>query len=293
MTHKKLTIIMPAKNASKYIEKTLETIARQTYREMIQIHMIYAESRDDTRERFEETCKKHKLTYIIENEEESIYRSTWDIFGKIVTPYFGIMCFSDGYLSDSYLEEAATALDNNKNASYAHSDLHTMLRNGKYTVALPIRCWIRPESGSAFTANICCANDGINELTLVGRTEQAKTLLAIAERKQKLRVNPYGALFTMFLCFGCTGVFIPRISVYGRHHGDSRNANKTLAEHDGQWIETFNKARIDVITKIQLGEYKWRDGQLVEIEYEENIKATNEFKKQMEYISTIIGNMAM
>jgi glycosyltransferase involved in cell wall biosynthesis len=281
---KKLTLIMPAKNAAKYLENTLLSISRQTAKDQITIKMILGDSEDDTRSKFQELCNRFCLDYIITEESGDYYISVYQAFFSLKTDYFAIMCFSDAYISQTYLEDAIKALDNNIDASYVHADILTLYENGSLRNGLYLREIVRSESGPRFTANICLIDDGINELTFVGRANQAKILLQIAIRNRKLSVNPYGALFTMYLIFGCTGVFTPRFSSFGRHHEDSRNNNKQLAEFDGQWREIYTLAQKLTLNNIIEGRYAWRNGLLETISSNKHIDYMSEFQLQINYI---------
>jgi len=280
---------MPAKNASRYLRRTLESIAKQTAKKDLKVLMVYAESFDDTLAEFKEICKELELEQEVLVEKDSLYHSVYTAFDSIATEYYSVMCFSDAYISDSYLEDAMQALDTNSLASYVHADILTLYENGYIRNGLEVRNIIRSESGSRFTANICMVDDGINELTLVGRSQQTKVLLAIARSNRRLFVNPYGALFTMYLVFGCTGVFIPRYAVYGRHHKDSRNNDKELSEHDGQWKKVYDAARRKTMQDIISGRLRWRDGKLQQIIEDEQQEQSKKFIAQLNYIDSVVN----
>ena len=287
---KKITLIMPAKNASRYLEKTLVSVAQQTVKNQVLIRMILGESADDTRPKFERLCRKLSLDYIIAEEKEDLYISVYNAFYSVQTDYFAIMCFSDAYTSTTYLEEAINSLDTNLDASYVHADILTLYGNGSLSNGLAVRESVRSESGSRFTANVCLINDGINELTLVGRSSSAKSLLRIAMHNSNLYINPYGALFTMYLLFGCTGIFIPRFSVLGRHHSDSRNNDKALSEHDAQWLKVYNPVRQLTLHNIVNGTYVWRDGLLETIKGSKSRIYMDACREQINYIQSLFAS---
>ena len=288
---KRLTLVMPAKNASKYLRNTLSCVANQTIKNALTIRMLLGPSSDDTQVEFECICQEFGIDYVILEERISIYETVWKALSSVETDYFGFMCFSDGYLCNSYLEDAVLALDSNPSASYAHSDIHTLSMNGKYITALPLRNIIRPMSGPAFTANICYLDDGINELTLVGRSAQAKELLDIAYHSEKLYINVFGALFSMYLIFGCSGIFVPKFCVFGRHHADSRNFNKALITHDSQWTLAYNRIRGSILNEIVRFNYKWRNGFLDELPTDECHKSTQDCLRQLEYMASVCRNI--
>ena len=288
---KKLTLIMPAKNAVSHLRNTLSSVGKQTLKQSITIRMLLGESADNTGAEFEKICREHGIDYIVHEERTSFYETMWKAFSSVDTDYFGFMCFSDGYLCNRYLENAVLALDSDSSASFVHADLHTLLLNGKYTTALPLRNIIRPVSGSAFTANICCLNDGINELTFVGRSAQAKELLDIAYFSEKMFTNVFGALFTMYLVFGCSGIFVPRFCVFGRHHSGSRNFNMAIIRHDSQWTAPYDQIRRKVQNEIILNNYRWRDGALNELSTYESLRSTHDYLYQLEYTRSVCQNV--
>ena len=290
MKEKRITILMPAKNAAKYVPSTLRSIANQSCKNLIRLSVVYAESFDNTLHLIEENCRELGLDCEIIEETRNIYESVCNAILGIQTDYFGVMCFSDGYLWSSYIESAVLRLDVNSFASYVHSDLHTVSSNGNLVTALAVRNFLRPESGSAFTANVCLLDDGINELTFIARSAAAKQLLQIAKNNSRLWTSPYGALFTMYLVFGCTGEFIHKYSVFGRHHVDSRNNNQEICRHDTKWTYVYNRARSDVLLKVKEGQLKWRDGNLEQLSNESNERYNIEFLDQCSYITALLNS---
>ncbi|KZR79923.1 hypothetical protein PMIT1342_01868 [Prochlorococcus marinus str. MIT 1342] len=287
---KKLTIVMPAKNASHYIRNTLQSIALQTCKNEILISMLYAESNDDTLELFKLTCAEFGIDYEILYEGNSYYQSIYDLYQNVKTEYFSVTCFSDAYINQHYLEEAMYIMRNNKNISYVHADLYTKALNGQLVPALQQRLVVKPESGSRFHANIIMLNDGVNELTWVGRTQQMQELQTIGIKSNSLRYNVIGGCFVMYMIMGCTGHYVNRYSAFGRHHHDSRNFQKSIQKDDQKWAYLFEYATKQAELKLKEDSYIWRDAYLQKLDSSNRERFNQEYRSQQDYINMLLSN---
>ena len=60
-----LTLVMPAKNAAKYVERSLSSVAAQQGSDELKLLVVYAESEDNTLEMIIDFCESNSINYEI------------------------------------------------------------------------------------------------------------------------------------------------------------------------------------------------------------------------------------
>ena len=262
---KLLTVIMPAKNASRFIERSLGSIRKQTLVEKISVLLVYAKSNDNTLNLVKEYCNKFNLDLHIYHEKGELNpEMTSFIIPSIETKYFCFMCFSDEYIRPQYLEEAVTLMEADSKYSYVHSNIYTMFNGDNLN-----KCFLRPglfnrqlvpsQSGAAMFSNLIALDDSINELTFICRTKTAKSILEIHKYSYKLRHNVFGSIFLGLFLNGCIGYYISNFSTIGYHHENQAGMNPEVEDKCGLYREKFNQLRTKLDQLITQSRSFWKD----------------------------------
>ena len=285
-----ITVVMPAKNACQYIERSLGSVKNQTIIEKILVLLVYAPSTDNTLDEVTEYCKNNHINLEVYKEKGELNpEMTSSIIPSIQTKYFCFMCFSDEYLRSNYLSEAVEILETQSMYSFVHSNIYTMYRQPNSNIqfmrpGLHNRQLIPPQSGAAMFCNVVMMGDSINELTFVSRTSTAKILLGINNNSYKLRHNAFGSLFIGLFANGFIGYYISNFSTIGYHHENQAGMNPDVEKKCGLYRDKFNQLRSKLHMLITNQENFWKLPDMSPFPSSVQKKLTQEYKQQMEMI---------
>ena len=267
-TNEKITIIMPAKNAEKFVERTLQSVANQSYKKNIEILCVYAHSDDNTLDSIKDVCKREELSLRIHYEKGKFNPElSQEILPTIRTKYFAFMCFSDEYYKNTYIEDSVNVLENCSHFSFVHSNVYTMYHDKARNIqslgpGLLIRQAIPPESGARMFANCELIGDSIHELTFVCRTATANNLLISQNISQDLIHNTFGSLFVGLFLNGCIGYYDHSYSSVGFHHDNQASLNPDIDRLNGRYRLKHEKLRTKINQMISQNQYFWKDPSL-------------------------------
>ena len=120
-----ISIIIPVYNGEKTLNKTLESIAVQTYKN-IEVIIVNDGSTDNTEKVFERFITKNNLnnTYLFVNQENQGAPSARNHGARKAQGDFLFFCDADAILKKDALEKMLQALSDNKQASYAYSSFY-------------------------------------------------------------------------------------------------------------------------------------------------------------------------
>ena len=251
-----LTLVMPAKNAARYVERSLSSVAAQHGSDSLELLVVYAQSDDNTLESITNFCKANNITCRIWHQIYDMNRDLADAILTITRPYFAFLCFSDEYLDTRYLLDSVDVLRTDDSLSYVHSNLYTKSGTSLF-LSLPVRSLVLPTSKSSFYANATLLGDGINELTYVGVTQTAQHLISQFRGIDFFVRNTFLSLFYYLFLYGYTGHYLPRFSTIGYHHPDSRNNQPQLTGPDEAVIRSYKRKMILIPNLISQGRMRW------------------------------------
>ena len=141
---------MPAKNAAKYVERSLSSVAAQQGSDELKLLVVYAESEDNTLEMIIDFCESNSINYEIWHQKYDMNRDLADAILQISTKYFAFLCFSDEYIDKSYLNRSVEILRRDETLSYVHSNVYTKT-NERLVISFPIRGYITLPPNLHFT----------------------------------------------------------------------------------------------------------------------------------------------
>lgn len=120
-----ISIIIPVYNGEKTLNKTLESIAAQTYKN-IEVIIVNDGSTDNTEKFFERFVTKNNLnnTYLFINQKNQGAPSARNHGARKAQGDFLFFCDADAILKKDALEKMLQALSDNKQASYAYSSFY-------------------------------------------------------------------------------------------------------------------------------------------------------------------------
>lgn len=120
-----ISIIIPVYNGEKTLNKTLESIAAQTYKN-IEVIIINDGSTDNTEKVFERFVTKNNLnnTYLFVNQENQGAPSARNHGARKARGDFLFFCDADAILKKDALEKMLQALSENTQASYVYSSFY-------------------------------------------------------------------------------------------------------------------------------------------------------------------------
>ena len=131
MQDAKLTVVMPAYNASKYISTTIQSIVQQTFAEW-KLIVINDCSTDNTKDIVEEWTRKDKRIHIVNNEENlKVARSMNKGIALVNTLYFARID-SDDVLLPMHFEKLIQYLEEHKDISICGSQVITIDEHGSF-----------------------------------------------------------------------------------------------------------------------------------------------------------------
>lgn len=108
----KISIILPAYNAEKYIKRTIDSLLVQTY-ENIEIICINDGSKDSTLDILNEFHKKDSRVVIIDKKNEGVWRARFDGI-KIASGEYLTFIDSDDYVDSTFIEKLYSSISENK-----------------------------------------------------------------------------------------------------------------------------------------------------------------------------------
>lgn len=109
-TTPKLSILMPVFNMQKYLGETLDTVLSQTFKDF-EIIIMDGASKDGTIERAREYAEKDSRIRVFSEPDESPYEAVHKALKLARGKFVAILCASDGYVSQTWLENAVSALE--------------------------------------------------------------------------------------------------------------------------------------------------------------------------------------
>lgn len=120
-----ISIIIPVYNGEKTLNKTLESIAAQTYKN-IEVIIVNDGSTDNTEKVFERFVTKNNLnnTYLFVNQENQGAPSARNHGARKARGDFLFFCDADAILKKDALEKMLQALSENTQASYVYSSFY-------------------------------------------------------------------------------------------------------------------------------------------------------------------------
>lgn len=120
-----ISIIIPVYNGEKTLNKTLESIAAQTYKN-IEVIIVNDGSTDNTEKVFERFVTKNNLnnTYLFVNQKNQGAPSARNHGARKARGDFLFFCDADAILKKDALEKMLQALSENTQASYVYSSFY-------------------------------------------------------------------------------------------------------------------------------------------------------------------------
>ena len=293
---KLLTVIMPAKNASCFIERSLGSVRRQTLIERISILLVYAESNDKTLELVQRYCRNFNINLDVYYEKGELNpEMSSTIIPSIKTKYFCFMCFSDEYIRPSYLHEAVTLLEAEPSYAYVHSNLYTMYVdvNSKTQFLRPgllNRQLFPPQSGPAMFCNLIGVDDSINELTFICRTATAKAILDVHQHSYKLKHNVFGSIFIGLFINGCIGYYFSNFSAIGYQHENQAGMNPEVESKCGLYRDVFSLLRSKLHQLIICSSTFWKSPDMAPFPREMQEECRKGYFEQVDMIRMCASN---
>lgn len=274
---------MPAKNASRYVQRSLASVAAQSASDSLELLVVYAESDDNTLDLITSFCNQNHISLRIWHQKYDMNRDLADAILGITSPYFAFLCFSDEYLDSSYLLDSVEILKADDSLSYVHSNLYT--KSGlSLSPSFLVRSLVPPTSKSTFFANVTLLGDGINELTYVGVTKTAQHIINEFRASDFFVRNTFLSLFYFLFLYGYTGHYLPRFASIGYHHADSRNNQPQFTGPDQALIRSYHR-KIALIPKLILtGRLVWMSSDSTPLPPDLQKIYTEQYLRQVSYI---------
>ena len=261
-----ITIVLPAKNAARYIKRTISSISEQTISSLVVVQVLFATSTDNTEDILASELRKAGLSFEFVYDNRPLNEALLDSFMSVKTKYSVFMCLSDQYISPAYLERAVSLLESNDySRSFCHANVLTGIpRDGGYTYqpGMYSRSLYQPLGGAGFYANFAHCDDGLNELALVYRSSTLKLILQGHCYRSCLKSNILGSIIMATFACGLIGYYLPIYSTIGYHHHDSRNFDKKIQMNDSAWTPLYEAVRGQVRNKIHASSFIWSDPEL-------------------------------
>ena len=107
----KISVILPAYNAEKYVEKTLESLLNQTLKE-VEFICVNDGSKDGTLKLLKEFEKKDGRIKIIDKKNEGVWKARIDGISSATGKYTAFMD-ADDYVEKNFLEELYKSITKN------------------------------------------------------------------------------------------------------------------------------------------------------------------------------------
>ena len=110
-----VTALVPSYNHGQFIQRRIESILNQTYKN-IELIVIDDRSQDDSDEVIKSLLAKHKFRYIRNEKNTGTPFAAWETILSLATGSYIWVCESDYFAEPNYLETAVNALEANKDA---------------------------------------------------------------------------------------------------------------------------------------------------------------------------------
>ena len=282
------SIIIPVKNASKYIKHTIDSIGTQAHKDLIDLEFLYAESGDNTLELIKIAAIENNLNFNIHFEEKLYLTSLNKLVLQIKNPCFTFFCCSDEYINDDFLSNACDILFRNEEISFVHSDVLACNSRGSSRIrpGMNHRSIFKGAGAGRFYANISLLNEIMADLATVFRTSTVLQLLQAYTRNGSNKSNTFGEITIALFASGCIGHYIDRFSVIGHDHEDSLT-NNIVNRPNLSWGILCSKLVKKLSFWIESEGFKWRDSNLVPFTYKKQNELRTEYYSQRDLILRI------
>lgn len=130
-----ITVVVPCYNVEKYVDKCLESIMNQTYKNL-EIILVEDCSTDNTYDIIKKYPKKDKRITIIKNEKNSGLSFSRNAGIKAAKGKYISFIDSDDYITENFYEELLTAMKKEK-AEVAICDMKVVYEDTNYTQVAP------------------------------------------------------------------------------------------------------------------------------------------------------------
>jgi glycosyltransferase involved in cell wall biosynthesis len=284
----RISVVIPVKNASRYVKQTIDSIAFQACKSLIDLEFLYAKSSDNTLEIIKFTCSKNRINFHIHFEEESYFVSLSKLVLGLKNPYFTFFCCSDEYICDNFLITACDLLSHDDEISFVHSDILGCGAVGSSRIrpGMAHRTLIKGEGAARFYANVSMLNEIMADLACVFKTKTILQLLQSYARSGSTQSNTFGEITIALLASGCIGEYIDRYSVIGHDHADSLT-NDPNSRSNLSWGLMCNKLVGGLHDWISSSGFKWRDSNLAPLHCIRQKELRKEYFSQRDLISRI------
>lgn len=101
---------MPLYNAGKFLRQTLDSVVAQTFKDW-EISAFEGNSTDDTVAILKEYQAKHPNIHWVSGPSESAYYAILEAYKGAHADYIMVLCASDGYINDQWIEKCVAKLD--------------------------------------------------------------------------------------------------------------------------------------------------------------------------------------
>lgn len=155
-----ITVVVPCYNVEKYVEKCLDSILKQTYKNL-EIILVEDCSTDNTYNIIKDYPKKDKRIKVIQNEKNSGLSFSRNTGIKASTGKYISFIDSDDYITENFYEDLLEAMHKNK-AEVAMCDIKVVYEDTNYTQVAP--CFSNDEFNTVNVVNSGLAASACNKL---------------------------------------------------------------------------------------------------------------------------------
>lgn len=217
-----ITVVVPCYNVEKYVEKCLDSIMKQTYKNL-EIILVEDCSTDNTYNVIKNYSKKDKRIKLIKNEKNSGLSFSRNAGIKAATGKYISFIDSDDYITENFYEDLLEAMKKNK-AEVAMCDIKVVYEDTSYTQVAP-----------------CFSNDEFNVVNVVNSGLAASACNKLFDKKL---ISKY--LFEVGKVNEDIAVVIPAI-VNAKNIAYARDAYYHYIQHKGSIQNSrFSDKRFDI-----------------------------------------------
>ena len=140
LSDKDFTLIMPLYNGAEFIERTVKSIAQQTYLDKMEIIVLEDNSSDGSRDILEDCSEKYSVPMTIffppSNEHLGYSFSQRILYRKIETPFWAYLAFSDYWCEPDHVERGVRFLKDHPDFVMYASNYYNEFQDGE---RIPLR----------------------------------------------------------------------------------------------------------------------------------------------------------
>ena len=242
MTSKKISIYMPVYNGANYIQCAIESILRQTYKDL---SLIISDncSTDETVSIISKYLSDERVTLFKQPYNVGMLKNGNAVFDRVKTEYFMIICHDDYFYDNNALETGIKILEENKNIPAVYSNMMFVDQHGKPIMQRKFK-YSGLISGNTVGKESIISCRNLYSLPLLIRTSSTQGYKFIEEYSLTGDVD-----FSMFISKGKQIYYIPKPLIALRFHG----ANNTARDYS-RFIEQFKRIAIKHDIKLSKSE---------------------------------------